>query len=135
MYVKADKGNKLVILNKNDYENRMLSVIEKCEYKVISKNPLPKMIRDSNDLIKKVSSVFGLWLKRKLSVPNPQVPLIYCLPKIHKTGDRPIVSSISSPSYLLAKWLVNEIKQLPSIKSLSVKILSTSLKKCRMKSF
>lgn len=121
VYLKADKGNKLVILNKDDYENRMLKVIENNNYREIKRNPLPKMVKESNEVIKGISTVFGFRQKRKLLVSNPKVPLIYCLPKIHKTGDRPIVSSISSPCYLMAKWLVNEMRQLPPIKSLSVK--------------
>mgnify|MGYP000934471646 CR=1 FL=1 len=48
-----------------------------------------------------------------LLVPNPSVLRIYGLPKVHKEGSplRPVVSSISAPPYLLAKFLDNWLKQ------------------------
>lgn len=45
VYTEADKGNKLVIMNKSDYENRVIDLIEKCQYKKVPKCPLPKLIR------------------------------------------------------------------------------------------
>ena len=46
-------------------------------------------------------------MKKALLVPNPTPPLLYGLPKVHKvnTPMRPVVSFISSPTYLLAKFL------------------------------
>lgn len=123
VFVKADKGNKLVVLDKNDYENQVQSLIAECDYKILKKNPLPKMIRESDKLRQTLGPVFGQRFVRKLNVSNPQVALLYCLPKIHKEGKkmRPIVSSINTPTYKMAKWLVNEMKLLPPIKSRSVK--------------
>lgn len=122
VYVKADKGNKLVILGKEDYENRMTGVIEELSCKLITRNPLPKMVREVDNLRKIVSETFGLRYKWSLNVPNPTLAKLYGLPKIHKVGNkmRPIVSSINSPSYKMAKWFVSEMKILPRIKSLSV---------------
>lgn len=122
VYVKADKGNKLVILGKEDYEFRMTNVIDELTCKQITRNPLPKMVRESDELRKKVSEKFGLRYKWSLNVSNPTVAKLYGLPKIHKVGNkmRPIVSSINTPSYKLAKWFMSEMKKLPRIKSLSV---------------
>lgn len=123
VYVKADKGNKLVILDKNEYEDRMKQLIEDGPYKKISRNPLPKMVKISTDMREKVSTVFGNRFKRILLVSNPEVPKLYGLPKIHKPGKkmRPIVSNVNSPCYFLAKWLVKEMKNMPRIESASVK--------------
>lgn len=62
-------------------------------------------------------------LKRKLTVSNPTIPKLYCLPKIHKNGNgmRPIISCINSPTYLLSKWLVNKIQKFEPFPSFSVK--------------
>lgn len=48
----------------------------------------------------------------KLSVPNPKLPRLYGLPKIHKVGKkmRPIVSNIDAPTYKLSKWVVESFK-------------------------
>lgn len=119
----CDKGNKLVVLNKEDYEQGVNDLITECGYKTPKKSPLPSMIKESDKLRQRIGAVFGKRFTRKLIVSNPSVPLIYCLPKIHKQGRkyRPIVSSMSSPTYKMAKWLVNELRFLPPIKSKSVK--------------
>lgn len=123
VYVKADKGNKLVVLDKIDYENQVHDLINVRGYKVLNKNPLPRMIRECDSLRQQIGAVFGQRLTRKLNVSNPSIALMYCLPKIHKEGKkmRPIVSSINTPSYKMAKWLVSEMRKLPPIKSRSVK--------------
>lgn len=123
VYVKADKGNKIVILDKNDYKERVNNLIINCKYQKVTKNPLPKMIRDSDVLRKRISENFGSRLSRSLIVSNPKLAYLYALPKIHKSGKqmRPIVDNINTPCYKQAKWLVQEIKKLPPLKSYSVK--------------
>ena len=124
MYTKADKGNKVVILDCDDYDNKVKKLIDDCSYKKVKRNPLPKMISESDETRKIVSDLFGKRLLRSLLVSNPKVAKMYALPKIHKgDGDsmRPIVASFETPSYKLAKWLVKEIKCLPQFDSLSVK--------------
>lgn len=114
-YLKADKGNKLVILDKTEYFERVRSLITQGPYKQLNRNPLPKMIRETKDAIKSCPKLITPSLKFRLNVSNPVVPRMYCLPKIHKPGKsmRPIVSGINSPTYLLSKWLVDEFKNLP----------------------
>ena len=123
VYVKADKGNKIVILDSVDYDRRVLDLIDECSYKEVKKSPLLKMVRESDAIRKEISKVFGKRLLRTLIVPNPMLAKIYALPKIHKVGDkmRPIVSNINTPIYKMAKWLVREIKNLPPWPSQSVK--------------
>lgn len=122
-FIKADKGNKIVILNKTDYDDRMIKLINESAYDEIRRNPLPKMIRECDDLRKSVSDTFGFRFKWKLKISNQTVAVLYGLPKIHKTGNkmRPIVSNLNTPCYKLAKWLVDEVKQLPPIESFAVK--------------
>jgi hypothetical protein len=93
-YLKADKGNSLVILNKTDYDNRMVELINSGSYKRESRNPLSKMQDNAVEVIGSVSKQFGLRLKWTLRMSNPTVPKMYGLPKIHKPGNkmRPIVS-------------------------------------------
>ena len=54
---------------------------------------------------------------------NPQLPLLYGQPKIHKIGNkmRPVVSSYMSPFYKLAKWIVGEFNTLPPPPGFDVK--------------
>lgn len=122
-FLKADKGNKLVVLDNEEYDERMANLILDSSYETISRNPLPKMIRECDVLRKSISKVFGCRLERNLIVSNPTVAKLYGLPKIHKIGNkmRPIVSNVNTPCYKIAKWLVNDLKKLPAINSLSVK--------------
>lgn len=123
VYVKADKGNQVVILDKTDYENRVLQLISECGYKKMKRNPLKTMVRECDTMRQKIRKVFCDRVCRNLIVPNPVMPEMYALPKTHKPGNkmRPIVSNINAPSYKMAKWLLSEVKQLPKLNSCSVK--------------
>lgn len=123
VYVKADKGNQVVIINKEDYDERALQLINECGYKEMEKNPIKKMIREVNSFRQRIRSCFGDRTCRSLIVSNPVLPKLYILPKTHKEGKktRPIVSNVNAPCYRLAKWLVKEFKCLPKMDTLSVK--------------
>lgn len=109
-YLKADKGNTVVILDKTEYVNRVNKLLEEGPYEKIRRNPLNKYISFTNDVVKNCSSVILKKDRYKFHVSNPVLPRLYCLPKIHKEGKsmRPIVSGIDSPTHLLAKFLVEE---------------------------
>ncbi|XP_060518228.1 uncharacterized protein LOC132696986 [Cylas formicarius] len=94
-YLKADKGNKVVIIDKKDYFERVDSLIQHGPYTTVSRNPLAKMTMEIKNTLKRSGEV-------------------YCLPKMHKPGKamRPIVSAIGKPSYNISKWLVEEFKKL-----------------------
>nr|CAI5849577.1 unnamed protein product [Callosobruchus analis] len=113
-YLKADKGNKVVILDKKDYFDRVDKLIEEGPYKKITKNPLPKMVNQVKTTLSSCRYLVAPPLKRKLQVSNATVSKLYCLPKIHKPGKamRPIVSAIGSPTYNISKFLVDEFKKL-----------------------
>lgn len=102
--MKADKGNSIVILGKEEYDDRVLNLLENGPYKICkSVNPLNLMIAEVK---RKAISIFGAKNfhkdeelgvnKFQLYVTNPTIPKLYCLPKIHKSGNqmRPIVSCI-----------------------------------------
>lgn len=112
-YLKADKGNKLVIMDKKDYESKIEELINESNCINLKKDPLKQMVTKSKEMIKKVMVVFQV-LSWTLNVSNPVLPRLYGLPKIHKPilKMRPIVSNINAPAYKLAKWLVSKFKQL-----------------------
>ena len=81
-------------------------------YKKLNKNPLNKIAKEVSKAIK--LSNIKEDDKKKLIVSCPSTPRIYGLPKIHKEGAplRPIVNTIGSPTYQLAKYLANKLKPL-----------------------
>lgn len=124
-YVKADKGNSMVVMDKSDYKKRMEEHIEKGPYvKVRSKNPLRSFNLKSKAMVKtNINDVFEKEKKSTFANPNPRIPRIYGLPKIHKIGHplRPIVSNIGSPTQRIAKWLVDRFNEMMPPEGFSVK--------------
>lgn len=110
-YVKADKGNALVILDKDDYDDRMRAKIANGPYRRLRADPLPRLVSKVTKTIKECKQVIG---NVKLTVPNPVLPRIKGLPKIHKPGQemREIVSAVMSPTHRIAKWLVDEFRKM-----------------------
>lgn len=122
-YLKADKSNTIVILNKNDYYQRVEDMLNNGPYKVCTRNPLNKFISTMKESLNNCKTIITNDVKKSINVPNPTLPILYCLPKIHKQGNgmRPIVSSINSPTYLLSKWLHTRFQTFPNFQSFSVK--------------
>lgn len=49
--MKPDKGNKLVILDKKDYDDRMKKLITEGPYEIVTRDPLPSMVTQTRKLI------------------------------------------------------------------------------------
>lgn len=113
-YVKADKGNAVVILDKDDYDNQMNEKITTGPYRHFRVDPLPTMVRHVEKTLKECKPLLGDNTSR-LKVSNPVLPRIKGLPKIHKPGNemREIISAEGSPTHKLAKWLVKEFQSMP----------------------
>ena len=112
---KADKGGKVVIVDKNDYREKMKALLsDTCVYKVLKKNPLGKMQTEFNRGLKMIFEKYDKkdFLK-KFKSRLPSLPYMYGLPKIHKENCpyRPIISNVNSPSYKLAKWLSKQLSK------------------------
>jgi hypothetical protein len=125
VYIKAEKGDNIVILDTEEYERRMNVLIEEGPYERVTNNPLDNMVNKAKDGIHGAINDLNLsaYFQYALKVSNPKVPQMYGLPKIHKPGEkmRPIVSNINSPFQKLSKWLVGELKTLPPVNGLYVK--------------
>lgn len=122
-YIKADKGNSSVILDKEIYDERVINTINEGNYKIV-KSPLPKVMRETNDIIGKYKhALVYCYQRRKLVVPAPRVPLLYGLPKEHKPGYAMILisSNILSATYEINKFCIEKFKNFVQTKSFSVK--------------
>lgn len=108
---KADKGNCTVILEKTEYIQKTEQFLTSDDFKLITSNPLNKSITSTQKILKSTTETLKFFNTnpQKLKVGNPQIPLLYSLPKIHKPNVpiRPIVSFNNSPTYLLSKFLSN----------------------------
>jgi Reverse transcriptase (RNA-dependent DNA polymerase) len=112
-YLKADKSNSVVAVDRLDYIRRMEDLISDGPYIEINFNPLDKMIKAVKATLNTIKMKFNIELEGKWTVSNPKVPRIYGAPKTHKPGNkmRPITSNIDAPSEIAAKRLVKQFKE------------------------
>ena len=117
--LKSDKGNATVVMDKNDYEEKMLMLLadNKTDERIDSKvNPLKSIEKELNKLLwqfvkeEKITSPVYSMLKCIEGV----TPKIYGLPKVHKVNLplRPTVAFVGSPTYNLSKFLINVLSPL-----------------------
>ena len=104
---KADKGGKVVLLDKNTYIDKMNNLLQDQDtYLEINNDPLKNSQRNFNKKLKDILKDYPD-LENRFKSYLPTLPRMYGLPKIHKenTPLRPIVSTINSINYKLAAWL------------------------------
>lgn len=121
LIVEADKGNKTVIMKKEEYNNKMERLLEdKNTYRKSRTDPTEQLTRKNNKIINELYNQKTIDTRQKhlmyCSAANP--PRLYGLPKIHKTDMplRPIASSCEVPCYQMAKFLGSILKNLVSNK-------------------
>ena len=113
----ADKGIALVIIEKKDYIKKAKQLLQDTNtYKTIQADPTSKL---KNGLITKLKKIkldtrLDDTTYRRMYPTGAVIPKFYGLPKVHKENIplRPIVSSIGSVSYGVAKEIARIIKPL-----------------------
>jgi hypothetical protein len=110
----ADKGRCTVILNKNDYVTKIQDLLnDQRTYEKLKRDPTSKFKDNIIKVLKEIerSGTMDRRLYLKLYPTSETPPVLYGLPKIHKATIplRPIVSSIGSITYELAKYLAHII--------------------------
>ena len=111
---KPDKGCGVVILNKDDYDNKLQTIIEDpTKFKPITTDTATHLLKledKLNRLARSIRSSIGESTFNLITISTPD--FLYGLPKIHKLGIplRPIISA--KGNYNLAKFLVKVITPL-----------------------
>ena len=123
VFQKADNSNKIVILDKEVYNNRMRELLSTKEYTKIKEDRTKKYTIAVSNSINNIQMIMTKQDKVAVKPNNPIIPKVYGLTKIHKTGNkmRPIVSNIGAPTHKLAKWLVKRFESFPKLQTLSTK--------------
>ena len=117
-YLKADKGNRVVIMDRDEYDRQILEKLGNKEvYSLKRGHSLEEMVKEVNNTIDGSKDFLKSIKKtaRSLKVPNPTIPKIKALPKVHKPGNemREIISAVDAPTSRIAKWLVEEFRSMP----------------------
>ena len=100
----VDKGNCVVVMDKHDYREKALSLLNnRNTYSILKSDPTGKTQRGLNAklLLLKKSNITSKATYEKLYSCDGLSPRFYGLPKIHKPEIplRPIVSFVNSPTY------------------------------------
>ena len=96
----ANKGNITVILDRSEYQKKMLDMLNEPTYRKLKRNPTTRIEKRVMDAIKRVESSDSIpeKLKHQLTPQFSRPPQIYGLPKVHKNGISlgPIVAYLQS---------------------------------------
>ena len=117
MVLTADKGVTLVVMDRCDYIKKAKELLEDTNtYRTIQTDPTSRLKNKLVNILKKIKAETGMQENtyRKMYPTGVSPQKFYWLPKIHKKNIplRPIVSSIGSVSYGVAKELARIIKPL-----------------------
>ena len=109
---KSDKSNVYVIINKEEYLQKLNTIVsDTTKFKTIKKNPTEDLKKKLNSLIEKANKKQPNMFKTIIGDYSPGY--LYGNVKTHK-GDsnplRPIISQVPTPSYAVAKQLDKLIK-------------------------
>ena len=112
--MKPDKGNGVVILNKDDYNKKMDAILsDTSKFQLLNEDPVKVTLQRENQvksLLKKLKATNSLNEKTysELYPTGSRIGILYGLPKIHKSTIplRPILSSVNHYSYKLAKFFI-----------------------------
>ena len=117
---KPDKGRGVVILNKTDYVTKMLTILADSSKFMVLNVDVSKYILKLEDKLNRtlrdIKHIIGDLTYHSTFASGSKPGVLYGLPKIHKLGNplRPIVSSIGTFSYNIAKFLVPILSPLTS---------------------
>ncbi len=116
--LRADKGGQIVILDQDDYYQKMNVHLQSEDIVEIKKdnqtiiNRMQKLLKEG---INENKLFFpSKWSTRIMAHSNPKLRQLYGLPKLHKVGNptRPIVSGLNSPFHKLAGFLARLLSEL-----------------------
>ena len=130
---RADKAKIFVILNKDDYIDKVQTILgDKTKFKKITRNPVDELKKQANNLIDASNKKTVGKLERIVGEFQPGY--FYGNPKTHKPENplRPIISQIPLPTYQLAKKLNNLlVPYIPTTYSLKSTSDLIDIIKCR----
>lgn len=107
LVLKADKGNSLVVLSKQDYVCKTLEFFQLNNIFQIDRDPTVEFNNKIKHMLGKCCFLFPAKEKKCYVVMNPTALVLRSQPNIHKESVpiRPIVNGIDNPGYLLGQKL------------------------------
>jgi hypothetical protein len=122
---RADKGNMLIIMHKEDYNNKIEEFIMKNDFVKLLEDVTKKQHKNIRNTINNSTNIINKEHKWNYINMNPKAPQIYKTIKLHKQENlvRPIANWKETPGYKLVKHLNMILKhnaiQLPNTFNIS----------------
>ncbi|KAI5696865.1 hypothetical protein M8J75_001257 [Diaphorina citri] len=114
---KADKNNTLIIMKADDYDNKIQDFLNTDSIVELNRDPTATLMKNIRQLLTKDNALFQYPMK--MYKMNSYPPILYGTLKVHKAGTdgnfasvpiRPVVSGMSSPTYLIEKNIVQLVQ-------------------------
>ena len=109
---KADKGNTVTILDRNNYIEQMEKCIHDMQAQLLPSDPTSRFNRDIIKAVNENKLILNDRERCEVKNPNPSAPILNGYPKIHKKIEegmpvpfRPISSAFNAPAHKLSKKL------------------------------
>ena len=104
---KADKSKVIVIINKNNLEEKVDNFIQENHIKQINKDPTDKYQKQIQQTIQKCDLLIDKQRQKHLMNIKPTAPKLNVYIKTHKENQpiRPVKNNTQAPSYKIAKHL------------------------------
>ena len=118
--MKPDKGNAVVIVNRNEYVEKVEQILnDSTKFQKLTSDPLKDTLKREKQLrsflldLKKQDTINDA-LYERLAPTGSKPGILYGLPKVHKANlpFRPILSAIGTHSYNLSKFLLSLLSPL-----------------------
>lgn len=117
LFVRSDKGNVTVAMDRQDYKQKTDDLILNNETYTEIADPTSRYMKSNRELFKQLYQKRSIDYRTKmlLSTYKAVPPRIYFLPKYHKDGMplRPIVSTTNTVTYELSKYLAQILAKVP----------------------
>lgn len=117
LVLKADKGHATVLMDRKEYKEKILSMLEeKSTYKKLQRNPTSTIEAKCNDFFRQMfeKKYIDFPLKKSFTHYDSVAPKFYGLPKLHKNGVplRPVTSYVKAPTASLSRFLANILQNI-----------------------
>lgn len=116
---KADKGNSIILINKDDYIAKTLKFFNENNINEINKDPTEKYYNQIKKAIKTNDLILNDNERKSCLTMHPKPPSLKAQIKLHKKGEpiRPIVNFTKAPSYKISKKLAKLLQHKLELKN------------------
>jgi hypothetical protein len=116
--IEADKGNTLVVIYKQDFDEKVNNFIKDNNINELKMDPTQRMQKGTQNTIKQFKHKIDPTKRKYLIQMNPQAPSLKAKIKIHKptTPIRPVINNIYAPTHKIAQYIHHRLKDLVKLR-------------------